>query len=84
MLPIMYIFMSPIPTKSANLARGLRQSFHFQKITVTLKMNFFIAETSLVHQRTIDKNKYLKLKILIFLFIFKKWAKLFLTCTREK
>ena len=37
-----------------------RQSFHFQKITGTLKINIFMwnfAKTFLIHQRTIAKNK---------------------------
>ena len=44
-------------------ARGsshARQSFHFQRIAETLKTNiyiFFLAETFLIHQRTIPKKK---------------------------
>ena len=40
MLPIRYIFIGQIPKKPANFAMRLCQSFHFQKITGTLKWRF--------------------------------------------
>ena len=51
--------MSLIPKKSATLAvhASESQSVHFQKIIGTLKIFFVVAETFLLHQGTIDKQK---------------------------
>ena len=51
-------FFSPIKKNRANLAAHVRQSFHFQKITGTLKMIFFkFANTFHLLQRTIAKKE---------------------------
>ena len=62
-LPIRYIFRSSIP-KNRQLQPYTRasyalQSFHFQKITWTLKFNIFwlFSETFHMYQRTIAKHK---------------------------
>ena len=51
--------MSLIPKKSATLAvhASESQSVHFKKIIGTLKIFFVVAETFLLHQGTIDKQK---------------------------
>ena len=65
MLPIKYIFMSPIPKIREFVNVPAQQSFHFQKITGTSKMNTFFKNLLLL-QRTIAKKK---IKI-IFCFVF--------------
>ena len=63
-LSIRYIFISLIPKKSATSAARAAK-FTFSKILGTLKMYFFsykFAETFLLHQRTIAKNKIRSLK----------------------
>ena len=68
MLPIRYIFTSPIPKKSASLAAGavhVRQSFHFQKITRTLKIYIFSESSFYILQRTIAKDKIRKFTFFI-------------------
>ena len=68
--------------KSANFdacARGARarQSFHFQKITGTLKLNIFliVQKSSFLHQEQLWKIKF-KIRICSdFYFIFQKWQK---------
>ena len=62
------------------------QNFHFHKITGTFKINIFIwkfAETFLIHQRTIYKNKIWKKLLFNISFYFLK-LKLFLICTTLK
>ena len=89
LLPIGYIFMSSI-TKSLKIlprAAHERQSFHFQKITETFKMNFILENLQisifLLLQRTIAKKEHLKF-FYIFYFRLPNWAKLFFTWPKEK
>ena len=60
-----------------------RQSFHFQKITGSFKINiFFVAETFLYFQ---EKSPRIKLKVVKYLCcIFQKWAKRFLIFKKVK
>ena len=60
--------MSLIPKKSATLAVHASEllSVHFKKLIGTLKIFFVVAETFLLHQGTIDRQKIKKLKNLKF------------------
>ena len=66
-LLIRYIFMSSIPKNwqfwPGTRGSQARQSFNFKRITGSLKINIFIwklAQTFLIHQRKIYKNKIWK------------------------
>ena len=86
LLPIRYNFRSLFFLNRQvwpRLASHTRQSFHFQKITGTLKMNILMKIAKhipfTVLQRTIVKNNF------FFTFCLgpPKWATLFLTRTNE-
>ena len=87
LLSIRCIFMSSIPTKSANFAARLRQRFNFQKITGTLKMNiniFFFKYLSFTSLNTHEKENSKLKSVKTFYFRPPKWAKWFLTWTKKK
>ena len=67
--------------RSAILAA--RQSFHFQKITGTLKINIFLKTVRHLPNTSKMYRKFEK-KLFNFIFIFQKWSKLFLIYTRSQ
>ena len=76
MLPIKYIFVSPIPIKTANAAAHARQSFNSQITNLKkFKMFYKCANTILELQRIIAKNKFeiKKCKKIVWAL---KWAKM--------
>ena len=61
-----------------NLHISAAQSFHFQKITETLKINIYfwkLVDTSLLHQRTISKKKLKKKTLFNIHFYFPKMGR---------
>ena len=74
LLSIAYIFMSSIPKD--------RRSFHFQKITGTLKIYIVfenLQQPSLYIKEHLSKRIFKIKMCLVFLVIFQKWRKRFLT-----
>ena len=90
-LPIRHIFRNSIPKNRQFQPRPRgwheRQSLNFQKIIGALKIYIFIwnfAQTFLIHQKTIYKNKIWKIFLFNIIFSYWKWSKLFLIWTRSK
>ena len=89
-LLIRFIFMRSIPknlqiSPSARASRA-RQSFPFQKIAGTLKMNIFLwkfAESTLYIKEQSPRRNFEIKSWLIFLKNYQKWPKRFLICTEE-
>ena len=91
-LLIRYIFWGTQFQKVSNFGRACarRKRSKVFNFTGTLKINIFtwtFAETFLIlclYQKTKYKNKIWIYFLNILFFIFRKWASLFLICTRSK
>ena len=70
LLLIRYIFMNSIPKNLKISKQCMHQSFHFQKITVTLKLNYFL-------ERKVDMFDLMIVFLLSFEDFVQTWKYLF-------
>ena len=86
-----YIFRNTIPKNRQFRPRKRtshgRQSFHFKTITATLRIYIFLKiYENLPHasKNNRQKENLTNYVFFVLVFIFQKWSKLFLICTRSK